>query len=487
MLASQQKHHVLRALRRSHTSSPSSSNLSSLTSSSSWIHLRSVLLVVASSSSSSPISRTPLLQALGVIALRLIAIGLELDDVWEAICQAHVSLFEFLFTPFDDASNPIIAQAAFLATLTEVEIAEAAASAAVKALTEVNYETSKEILESSADDAKDQVFNNKYEKNARRFGIDKFKTYLLLMVKKTKATLKHIVTLIHLQKLKIGKVGITEGIVNGIHERWRRTVLVKIVYEDLCGHCKNLAPEGKKAAKNLQGKVKLGHVNCDDKKFKVQGFPTILVFGADKESPITYEGARTASAIESFALVQLETNVAPSEVTKLTSLGTSIGLYRVSIQYKMKDVQKLQPSEAQFYYGIMQIPWIIKPLWGLMTDIVPIFRLRKCHICWFNRFHGQWRILEFFMLGELGAIYTIRNGSGFLQSCMALWKDPQGRALVSWYGGVLVIEKGVKGGDILSAGICVLYGGLCELANNKQLVDHYSSKHPKEKRPSNSE
>ncbi|KAJ0801430.1 putative protein disulfide-isomerase [Helianthus annuus] len=91
-----------------------------------------------------------------------------------------------------------------------------------------------------------------------------------------------------------------------------------------CGHCKKLAPEWKKAAKNLQGKVKLGHVNCDDEKslmsrYKVQGFPTILVFGADKESPITYEGARTASAIESFALVQLETNVAPPEVTELTS------------------------------------------------------------------------------------------------------------------------------------------------------------------------
>lgn len=57
--------------------------------------------------------------------------------------------------------------------------------------------------------------------------------------------------------------------------------------------------------------------------------------------------------------------------------GTSIGLYRVSVQYYMKDVQKLQPSEAQFYSGIIQIPWIIKPLWGLMTDIVPIFRLRR--------------------------------------------------------------------------------------------------------------
>lgn len=51
----------------------------------------------------------------------------------------------------------------------------------------------------------------------------------------------------------------------------------------------------------------------------MEGFPTILVFGADKDSPIPYEGARTASAIESFALEQLETNVGPAEVTELTS------------------------------------------------------------------------------------------------------------------------------------------------------------------------
>ncbi|KAL9347579.1 hypothetical protein Peur_058945 [Populus x canadensis] len=90
-----------------------------------------------------------------------------------------------------------------------------------------------------------------------------------------------------------------------------------------CGHCKKLAPEWKKAANSLQGKVKLGHVDCDSEKslmsrFNVQGFPTILVFGADKDTPIPYEGARTASAIESFALEQLESNVAPPEVTELT-------------------------------------------------------------------------------------------------------------------------------------------------------------------------
>lgn len=36
------------------------------------------------------------------------------------------------------------------------------------------------------------------------------------------------------QKIKVGKAGVKEGIVNGIHERWRRSEVVRIVCEDLC-------------------------------------------------------------------------------------------------------------------------------------------------------------------------------------------------------------------------------------------------------------
>jgi protein disulfide-isomerase A6 len=91
-----------------------------------------------------------------------------------------------------------------------------------------------------------------------------------------------------------------------------------------CGHCKNLAPEWKKASRNLKGKVNLGHIDCEAEKalagrFKVGSYPTIMVFGADKQSPFPYEGARTASAIESFALEQYETNIPPPEVIELTS------------------------------------------------------------------------------------------------------------------------------------------------------------------------
>ncbi|KAL8201116.1 hypothetical protein R6Q57_012455 [Mikania cordata] len=55
--------------------------------------------------------------------------------------------------------------------------------------------------------------------------------------------------------------------------------------------------------------------------------------------------------------------------------GGSLG--RVGTEYYMKDVQKVQPSEAQAYAGITNIPWIIKPIWGLLTDVVPILGYRR--------------------------------------------------------------------------------------------------------------
>ncbi|CAI9260176.1 unnamed protein product [Lactuca saligna] len=43
-----------------------------------------------------------------------------------------------------------------------------------------------------------------------------------------------------------------------------------------CRHCKKLPPEWKKAAKNLQGKVKLGYVNYDDEKSLMSRFKDVM-------------------------------------------------------------------------------------------------------------------------------------------------------------------------------------------------------------------
>ncbi|CAF3108697.1 unnamed protein product [Rotaria socialis] len=81
-------------------------------------------------------------------------------------------------------------------------------------------------------------------------------------------------------------------------------------YAPWCGHCRNLAPEWKRAATALKGIVKIGAVDADSHKslgqqYGVSGFPTIKVFGNNKRSPTDYQGGRTADAIIEQALNQL--------------------------------------------------------------------------------------------------------------------------------------------------------------------------------------
>ena len=59
------------------------------------------------------------------------------------------------------------------------------------------------------------------------------------------------------------------------------------------------------------------------------------------------------------------------------SQGVGGALSGVGTKYYMKDVQKVQPSQAQVYAGITSIPWIVKPLWGLLTDVLPILGYRR--------------------------------------------------------------------------------------------------------------
>ncbi|XP_045446332.1 protein disulfide-isomerase A6 homolog [Melitaea cinxia] len=72
-----------------------------------------------------------------------------------------------------------------------------------------------------------------------------------------------------------------------------------------CGHCKNLVPEYKKAARALKGIAKVGAVDADQykdfsQKYGVTGFPTIKIFTGSKHTP--YQGQRTAEAFVDAAI-----------------------------------------------------------------------------------------------------------------------------------------------------------------------------------------
>ncbi|KAM6915034.1 protein disulfide-isomerase A6 [Xenentodon cancila] len=85
-------------------------------------------------------------------------------------------------------------------------------------------------------------------------------------------------------------------------------------YAPWCGHCQNLTPDWKKAATALKGIVKVGAVDADQHKslggqYGVRGFPTIKVFGANKNKPEDYQGGRSSQAIVDGAMNALRTLV----------------------------------------------------------------------------------------------------------------------------------------------------------------------------------
>ncbi|XP_030557220.1 protein disulfide-isomerase A6 homolog [Drosophila novamexicana] len=85
-------------------------------------------------------------------------------------------------------------------------------------------------------------------------------------------------------------------------------------YAPWCGHCQSLVPEYKKLAEALKGVIKVGSVNADQHselggKYNVRGFPTIKIFGANKQSPTDYNGQRTAKAIAEAALAEAKKKV----------------------------------------------------------------------------------------------------------------------------------------------------------------------------------
>ncbi|KAK9280072.1 hypothetical protein L1049_013757 [Liquidambar formosana] len=89
------------------------------------------------------------------------------------------------------------------------------------------------------------------------------------------------------------------------------------------------------------------------------------------------------------------------------SQGLGGALARISTDYYMKDVQKVQPSEAQIYSGITSIPWMVKPIWGLLTDVLPIVGYRRRPYIIFAGFLGVISMLSLSLHKKLHIIFAL--------------------------------------------------------------------------------
>jgi folate/biopterin transporter len=54
-----------------------------------------------------------------------------------------------------------------------------------------------------------------------------------------------------------------------------------------------------------------------------------------------------------------------------------LGLARLAVSFFLKDELKLSPVEVSAMMGIVALPWIVKPLFGFLSDGLPIFGYRR--------------------------------------------------------------------------------------------------------------
>ncbi|KAL8130029.1 hypothetical protein V2J09_019184 [Rumex salicifolius] len=46
--------------------------------------------------------------------------------------------------------------------------------------------------------------------------------------------------------------------------------------------------------------------------------------------------------------------------------------FKVASDFYWKDVQRINPSVVQLFWGFYYIPWVLKPIWGILTDVFPL-------------------------------------------------------------------------------------------------------------------
>ncbi|RMZ81459.1 hypothetical protein DV738_g2256, partial [Chaetothyriales sp. CBS 135597] len=83
-------------------------------------------------------------------------------------------------------------------------------------------------------------------------------------------------------------------------------------YVPWCGHCQNLAPTWAQMAREMEGKLNIGEVNCDEsprlcKDAKVSGYPTIYFFRGGER--VEYNGLRGLGDLISFADKAVDSDV----------------------------------------------------------------------------------------------------------------------------------------------------------------------------------
>ncbi|KAJ4722487.1 Folate-biopterin transporter 1, chloroplastic [Melia azedarach] len=90
-----------------------------------------------------------------------------------------------------------------------------------------------------------------------------------------------------------------------------------------------------------------------------------------------------------------------------------LGLARLAVNFYLKDDLHLDPAETAVISGFSALPWLIKPIYGFISDSVPLFGYRRRSYLVLSGLLGafSWSLMATFVDSKYSAAFSILLGS----------------------------------------------------------------------------
>lgn len=118
-----------------------------------------------------------------------------------------------------------------------------------------------------------------------------------------------------------------------------------------------------------------------------------------------------------ISLIAFTQGIIPHSIFLINNKGVT-ELSRLALNYLFKDDYLIDPYQMSLIFSLTSIPWVIKPLWGFISDSFPIFSYRRKSYLIFLSFvqTGFWIVLALYPFGNL---YLVVLCILFIEVCMA--------------------------------------------------------------------
>ncbi|KAI3459402.1 hypothetical protein Pfo_016065 [Paulownia fortunei] len=90
-----------------------------------------------------------------------------------------------------------------------------------------------------------------------------------------------------------------------------------------------------------------------------------------------------------------------------------LGLSRLAVSFYLKDDLHLDPAETAIISGVSSLPWLVKPLYGFISDSFPIFGYRRRSYLIISGLLGalSWSLMATFVDSKYGVAFCLLLGS----------------------------------------------------------------------------